>query len=193
MAFGPCWRVTSLLSQAALLLVASVIATPRLDRKAESDATSLQLVLTQEPETLIFTAHWQNSGSKALVLNLGIMLANGREQYPDSLRLKLTLPEENVLHLQMIGPGVIGGRIDPMVVPLPPGATYSVRFSLNQYNAPEEKIWKLNLRSGSYSLTANYTGVAVPLQAANLDMKGISLMPYWTGTVQSDVLKFTIE
>ena len=75
------------------------------------------------------------------------------------------------------------GRMDPMVVPLPAGATFTVAIDLEDYVAPKEKIWNLDLTPGRYTLSAEY---------ANLDMQGISLMPYWTGTVNSKTLPFTL-
>ncbi len=66
-------------------------------------------------------------------------------------------------------------------------------MDLNQYDAPEERVWKLDLSPGSYALRAEYTGVGVPQRAANLDMLGLSLMPYWTGTIESSLLNFTVK
>ena len=134
-----------------------------------------------------------NVGSQALILNLGIMLANGREQYPNRIRLQLTEPSSRLLHLEMTGPGAIGGRVDPMVVPLPANATFALLIDLEHYCAPSEKVWKLNLTSGHYTLRAEYTGAGVSQQATNLDMKGVTLMPYWTGTVESSIVSFTVK
>ncbi len=118
--------------------------------------------------------------------------ANGGELYPDRIRLQLTLPGGKLLHLEIILPTGIIGRSDPMVVPLPAGASYSLQFSLDQYCAPKEEVWRLDLPTGSYSIVAEYTGVTVPRQSANSDVQGISLFPYWTDTVRSDVLKFEV-
>lgn len=154
----------------------------------------LRLVLAQEKEgTPSLVAQVINSGSQPLILNIGTMLANGRQQFADRLQLQLTRPDKTVLHLHMLGPGAIAGRIDPMVIPLPPHATYSLELDLNQYCAPKEHVWKLDLPPGSYVLGAEYTGVGVPQRTANLDMQGLSLMPYWTGTIQSSVLNFTVK
>ncbi len=167
------------------------IAVPQLDGNAPS---SLRLVLAQEKEgTPSLVAQLINSGSQPLILNIGMMLANGRQQFADRIQLQLTRPDKTVLHLHMLGPGVIAGRIDPMVIPLPPNAAYSVKLALNQYCAPKEHVWKLDLPPGSYALRAEYTGVGVPQRATNLDMQGLSLMPYWTGTIQSGVLNFTVK
>ena len=174
-----------------MLLSVSGVAVSQVDNNAPS---SLRLVLAQEKEGAPgLVARLVNSGLQPLILNIGMMLANGRQQFADRIRLQLTRLDKTVLHLHMLGPGVIGGRIDPMVIPLPPNATYSLELDLNQYNAPEEHVWKLDLSPGSYALRAEYTGVGVPQRAANLDMLGLSLMPYWTGTIESSLLNFTVK
>jgi hypothetical protein len=159
---------------------------------AEPQGGSLQLTLTQETSGPRFRAALQNAGDQPLILNLGIMLANGRKQYADRINLLLTDPRGKLLHLAMMAPGSIAGRVDPMVVPLPAGATFTVPIDLADYFAPKEKIWKLDLTPGRYTLSAEYAGFGVPQRAANLDMQGISLMPYWTGTVNSRTLPFTL-
>ena len=169
--------------QSALLIALVEIGGPLFPLKAvaaspaEADVVSLTLALVQKEGSSSLIADLINSGSQPLILNLGMMLANGRQQYMDRIQLELTTVDKKVLHLRMRGPGVVAGRIDPMIVPLPPGATYSVLLDLNQYCAPDEQVWRLQLRPGSYPLRAKYTGVGVPQHAANLDMKGISLMP----------------
>jgi len=174
-----------------MILSVSGIAVSQVDGNAPS---SLRLVLAQEkedPPSLV--AQVINSGPQPLILNIGMMLANGRQQFADRIQLQLTRPDKTVVHLHMRGPGAIAGRIDPMFIPLPPNASYSLELDLNQYCAPKEHVWKLDLPPGSYALRAEYTGVGVQQRAANLDMQGLSLMPYWTGTIQSGVLNFTVK
>ncbi len=156
---------------------------------------SLRLTLTQIQDASarpVFRAELHNAGDEDLILNLGMMLANGKKQYADRIHLLLTDPHGKLLHLDVTGPGFIAGRVDPMVVPLPVGATFVLSIDLKDYSAPKEKIWALDLTPGQYTLSAEYTGVGVPQRAANLDMQGISLMPYWTGTVDSNALPFTL-
>jgi hypothetical protein len=156
----------------------------------------LQLTIVQVQDTSarpVFRVELHNAGDHDLILNLGIMLANGKKQYADRLRLLLTDPNGKLLHLEMTGPAIIAGRVDPMVVPLPMGAAFVLPIDLKDYSAPKEKIWALDLTPGEYRLSAEYTGVGVPQRAANLDMQGISLMPYWAGTVDSNRLPFTLS
>ena len=154
---------------------------------------SLQLKLLQKAPGQLFSVELHNRGSQALILNLGMMLANGREQYPDKIRLQLTGPNNKLFHLEMTGPGMIAGRIDPMVLPLPSGATFALMIDIEHYYAPATKRWKLNLSPGHYTLRAEYTGVGISQRAANFDMLGVALMPFWTGRVQSNILPFTAK
>jgi hypothetical protein len=152
----------------------------------------LRISLIQEASPAHFRAELRNAGVQALTLNLGTMLDNGREQYVDRIHLLLTSDKGEQLHLQMAGPAMIMGRVDPLVVPLPPGATFTLPIDLRNYIALQEKAWNLSLDPGHYTLTAEYEGVGVSQASANLDMKGIALMPYWIGDVTSPKLAFTL-
>jgi hypothetical protein len=79
-----------------------------------------------------------------------------------------------------------------MVVPIPVRAGFALHVDLRDYFAPKEKVWNLNLSPGQYTLRAEYTGAGVSQLGANLDMKGIALMPYWTGSARSNSLLFTL-
>jgi hypothetical protein len=144
--------------------------------QAKSDLQDrLKLVATYKEGTSIVIANLINSGSQPLILNVGMMLANGQEQFAEKIQLQLTTPGKRLLHLRMRGPAAIAGRVDYMIVPLPPGASYSLQLDLKRYCAPQEEVWKLDLHRGSYMLSAEYTGVGVT--RTNSDMAGISLMP----------------
>ncbi len=132
----------------------------------------------------------QNVGTKDLVLNLGIMLANGKEQY--STAVKLIFRDSNgktyEFHNNMGRHGGIAGRVDPFVVPLAVGCTYVLRVDFDNYwytsrGAPQ------SLPKGEYRAVAVFEGKAANF--INLDMKGIRLMSYWTGTIKSKELLFT--
>ena len=124
--------------------------------------------------------------------NVGIALGNGSKQYVDAVLLTLTMPDGKVLHLEQPGPGFIAGRVDPLIVPLPAGATISFPIDLEHCTASTEKIWKLDFPPGSYTLQAQYTGKSVAAAEANLDVKGIAPMPFWKGSAQSPPVVFTV-
>ncbi|HZS27757.1 MAG TPA: hypothetical protein VFB76_11045 [Candidatus Angelobacter sp.] len=137
-----------------------------------------------------FRVELRNTGENDLILNLGIMLANGRKQYPNAIVLVLTDQDRKSRRLELRDPAAIGGRMDPLIVPLPVGSSYSLPVDLDKYWAAASREIEYKLNPGSYSLVAEFTGRAVSRQSANLDVKGIALMPYWEGTVTSNQLSF---
>ncbi len=156
-------------------------------------SNSLVLQLTQKSDPFTLMASWVNAGPQALVLNIGMLLGNGRGQFPVLIRFQLTTPEGERRKLTPRGPTATGGRIDPMIIPLPPGAMYTITLHLAEYGAPEDRTWRWAWQPGSYTLTAPYIGRGVPVGTTNLDRRGMALMPYWTGTVDSNTLRFTVQ
>jgi hypothetical protein len=134
----------------------------------------------------------RNVGQNDLVTNLGTMLANGKRQYPSAVALVLTDAQGKSRRLDLRGPWYVAGRVDPFVVPIPVGATFSIPVDLDKYWAAESKEFDYKLKPGSYSLEAQFNGRSVSQQDPNLDMEGIALMPYWTGTVTSNQIRFEV-
>lgn len=126
-------------------------------------------------------AEIRNVGTEDTVLNLGIMLANGHKQYPTALQLVVTDQGGTDYRPVMDAPGIVAGRMDPFVVPLPAGASYIVHLQLS-------KIDQVMNPSKQYTARVEFKGKAVPQEATNLDSKGIALMPYWTGTTTSNTI-----
>jgi RNA polymerase sigma factor (sigma-70 family) len=126
----------------------------------------------------------ENVGRDDLVVNLGLMLANGKKQFPAALRLILTDAKGGVrtLHRQ---PGFIAGRVDPFVVPLAAGCRYTLRYDIADFL--DEDVAKIGMpwAPGRYRAAVEFVGKAVIRQATNLDTTGLALMNYWTGTVRS--------
>lgn len=134
-----------------------------------------------------FNVTLQNVGKKDLVLNLGMMLANGKEQYSTGVKLIFTDPNGKTYEFHNnIGrhPG-IAGRVDPFVVPLAVGCTYVLRVDFDNYWLVPVGI---SLPKGQYHVAAIFESKAVV--HTNLDMEGISLMLYWTGVIKSEELLF---
>lgn len=139
-----------------------------------------------------FRVELRNAGQTDLVVNLGIMLANGKAQYPNAVVLILTDAQGKSRRLDLREPAAVGGRVDPFVLPIPIGATFSIPVDLDKYWAAESKEFDYKLNPGTYSLEAQFAGRSVSQQEANLDVKGIALMPYWTGTAASNQLRFEV-
>jgi len=136
----------------------------------------------------------RNTASKDAVLNLGIMLANGARQYPTAITLLLTDAEGKEHHAESAEPlGIIGGRLDPFIVPLPSGASF--KLPLHIYKC----VWYADGKledfepdpQKHYTLQAQFTGKGVTQAEANLDVKGLALMPYWTGIAVSNTVLTT--
>ena len=140
-----------------------------------------------------FRVELQNVGDHDLILNLGFTLANGRKQYPDAIVLTLIDAHRKARQFDLIGPAAVAGRVDPLIVPLPTGSTFSIPIDLEKYWAAASKEFEYKFQRGTYSLEARFSGKAVSPQEANLDVKGIALMPYWTGTVTSNQVQFEVQ
>jgi hypothetical protein len=130
-----------------------------------------------------FDVAFQNVGSKDTVLNLGLMLANGKEQAPEAVRITLTDSAGKSRWFGWSRRGGIAGRVDDFVVALPAGATYILRLNLEQ--AAVEK-----LNAGRYRIAARFEGKGA--RHLNLDMRGLGVMNFWIGAIQAMPLEFEI-
>jgi RNA polymerase sigma factor (sigma-70 family) len=126
----------------------------------------------------------ENVGTDDLVLNLGLMLANGKKQIPMAVRLIFTGADskKHILKWNVLDSS---GRVDPFVVPLPAGSRYSTIC-----RDPEKVIDRL--APGRYRVRAEFVGEAVRRKEVNDDAAGLALMTYWTGTIQSEDLQLTV-
>jgi hypothetical protein len=108
--------------------------------RAPEDAAlqGLQLSIARDPARPLigqppkFRVELRNGGKDDLILNLGIMLANGRKQYPRAIALILTDPEGKSRVFDLREAGVVASRLDPMIMPLP-GATFTLPIDLGNY------------------------------------------------------------
>jgi hypothetical protein len=156
---------------------------------------SLQLDATANNHSDLpkFRMELRNIGERDLVLNLGFTLSNGSKQYPSALVLIIIDPQGKARQFDLIGPAGVAGRMDPLILPLPVGSTFSLPVNLGKYWPAQSKEFEYKFQRGTYSLQARLTGEAVSPQEANLDVKGIALMPYWTGTATSNQLPFEVS
>ena len=130
-----------------------------------------------------------NVSDKDTVLNLGMMLGNGRVQLPTAVRLILTDSGGDTRKLHFPVPNV-GGRVDDFIVPLRAGSTYTLRLSLKDYWCPESKEFPLKLAPGSYGVCAEFIGTQA--QHLNEDTEVLMFMPFWTGKLKSEVAQLQI-
>ena len=153
---------------------------------------SLERTLGKHSKTPEFALELRNVSETDLILNLGVMLANGKRQYLTAVTFRLTEMPGKSRKLSLREPMLISGRVDPLIVPLPAGASFSIPINLDQYWAAESQEFDYRPHPGSYSLEAEFTGKGVSQQEANLDVKGIALMPFWEGIVKSNQLRFDV-
>lgn len=146
-----------------------------------------------EPKVPKFRVELQNAGEDDLVLNLGLTLANGRRQYPKDIILILTDSQGKARRFDLRGPAHVAGRMDPLIVPLPVGSTFSIAVDLDKYWAAASKEFEYKLKPGTYFLEAQLSGRGLTQQEAKLDVKGLALMPYWTGSITSNRLRFEVS
>ena len=139
------------------------------------------------------TLELRNTGPKDAVLNLGAMLANGARQYPSAISLTLTDASGKVHQGVLAEPVIVAGRLDPFIVPLPHGASLILPLDLTKYVLyTSGQIEELRPDpTKPYMVRAQFTGKGVSQAEANLDVKGLALMPYWTGIALSNTVATT--
>jgi hypothetical protein len=136
-----------------------------------------------------FQVALRNIGERDVTLNLGIMLANGKAQLPDRIRLSLMDGGGRRRELRFFDkryPG-IAGRVDDYVVPLRAGSTYILTLSLDQFWSPDTKEFELKLSRGKSQVVAHFEGGKA--RTDNLDMPGIKFMNFWEGELDSNALE----
>jgi hypothetical protein len=79
-----------------------------------------------------FRVELRNLGARDLILNLGFTLSNGSKQYPSALVLMIIGPDRKARQFDLIGPPGVAGRMDPLVLPLPVGSTFSLPVDLGK-------------------------------------------------------------
>jgi len=183
-----------------LLAVSSVLDVSAVQDVAQSavSVNGIQIVLSQETpgassKTPRFKLEFRNVGQNDLILNLGMMLANGRRQYPTAVILNITDAQGVHRRFDLIGPGGIAGRVDPFVLPLPVGGTFSIPLDLSKYWAAPSKEFDYKLTPGTYWIEAEFLGKSVSERDANIDSKNVALFPYWEGSANSNELHFDIS
>ncbi len=144
------------------------------------------LALARETTGLNYFALLRNEGEKPLFLVIGTIMANDKWLCPDRIELLIAGPDGKARSSRSsfgCNPsGGVAGRLDPLTIALAAGATYSLPV-----------LELRGLSAGRYIVKAKYTGVSLSLRSLNLDMQGLSLIRYWTGTVESNTLTADIR
>jgi len=135
----------------------------------------------------ILTVELKNRGSADAVLNLGFMFGNGRNQYASAIALEFKDESGKIYRgIPAHPPGAgIGGRLEPLIVPLPAGASIKLPLYIGDCGLNTDGKFE---RFGpdpkkSYSVIAIFSGK--PIANANPSVDYSSL-PLWVGTASSN-------
>src|SRR6185437_5350242 len=145
-------------------------------------------VKTKRKSDIEFNVTIRNIGEKDVVLNLGMILANGKFQLPDKISLHVTDETGNSreLHFSDKRFSGIAGRVDAYVVPLRARSTYSLVLRLDQFISPATGEFDVKLKGGKYKIRAKFHGEGV--REINNDTQGIELMNFWKGNLHSNTV-----
>lgn len=165
--------------------------------RPQAPATHLKLSVrpssSESADAFRLYVTFENVGEHDTVLNLGIMLANGKLQSPSAVRLTLADTEGQVreLHFSDRRYAGIAGRVDPFIVPLPAGAAYTLKLDLQDYCSSIPNEFRIKLKANEYRISAKFTGEGAP--HLNGDVEGLKFMPFWTSEVESEKVRFRIS
>ena len=144
----------------------------------------------QQSKTPHFRVELHNCGENDYVLNLGVMLGNGKKQYPRAVVLNITDSRGKARRFELIEPTFVAGRVDSLIVPLAVDASFSIPVNLPKYWAAASSEFDYKFEAGMYYVEAQLAGTGA--SNPNQDMAGIGFMPYWQGTVVSNRLQFEV-
>jgi len=150
---------------------------------------SIRASAPESTDSLQLHVTFENVSDKDTVINLGMMLGNGKVHLPDAVRLILTDPSGQSRELHFSDTR-IAGRVDCYAVPLRAGSAYTLKLSLKNYWCPKSKEVTLALKPERYRVHAEFTGNSA--KHLNRDTEGLKFMPFWTGKLKSNVAQFQI-
>lgn len=149
---------------------------------------SISIAGSRQTDVPEFQVALHNVGERDVILNLGIMLANGQVQLPTRISFNVTDSTGKIRRFDFSDPkhGAVAGRVDDYIVPLRAGSIYVVSIRSDQLWSPDSKDFGLKLAPGKYQVAAHFEGNRAT--AVNLDTPGINLMNFWIGKLQSNAL-----
>jgi hypothetical protein len=154
----------------------------------------LQLSLSAS-STKDVTLSLRNTSKQDKMLSIGMMvapsvptvvkgktidLAKDQYQFPDAITLVVQDATGKSTELVIKGPPGVGGTVEPMEVPLPPGAVYSFQTSLSKYVDPKTFA---PLPKGAAQITAKYV-----LKDSHSRLNRC----YWTGSLKSNTVSIKL-
>ena len=118
-----------------VVLVSLMACMPASDPQAQSQVARPDLLLAcQKESTLTFGLTLQNTAAAPTAAVIGTILANDKKYLPDQVDFTISRPGAADTNSRYFDPAVpaAAGRLDPWLIQLPPGASYTTRLSVPQ-------------------------------------------------------------
>ncbi len=128
---------------------------------------------------------FENVDKKPMVLNLGNLVGNGRYLEPMRFHLIVTGLDGKSREFHWKGIGGYAGRVDDFLVPLMPGAKYTITFSLDDLIGDRKEGNWSSAVAGGEKVQAAYEG-----RAEDPRHEVIPALPIWLGKIESASLGY---
>jgi RNA polymerase sigma factor (sigma-70 family) len=133
-----------------------------------------------------FMAVLENVGGDDLLLQLGVMLANGKRQFPSALHMSFN--RFGVKRTWQAKLKFVAGRLDPLVVPLGAGCRYAL--PLVGFDDEDPAQLGVPLKTGKYEVEVEFVADAAKREG---DIAKLPPEPYWAGAIKSAPLEFDAD
>jgi hypothetical protein len=128
----------------------------------------------------------RNAGDQPLLLPVGALI--GSRFYGLRFQVVVSVPGGKERRATYAGgPGIVGGRLDPLVVPLVPSASYTVQIPLARFVILDqpEKLETLILKRCQMRVELDVRNATCPLYG----YPNPNMLPCWQGKVVSNILQ----
>jgi hypothetical protein len=142
--------------------------------------SGLTLCLASVSGTDSASVEIRNDGSSDVLIQLGIMIANGAHQYPNAITLVLSDSNRVEIEGTLIDPPGVAGRVDPLVIPLPAGAAFRIPLRLSRY------VFHAAGQAGELDFGGQRRAIRAKLTGRRPDRS--ELISFWTGTAVSNAI-----
>jgi hypothetical protein len=154
--------------------------------RGQSAAGPLQLLLEcSQTSEVTFRVTLQNVSSSPTAVVIGMVLANDRKYLLKNLVLRVRREGAADTLLQYFdpsAPAAIAGRVDPWLVTLPPGSSYSIPVLAKHFASPPTYTAETFSTPADVQLQLTTQEMATP----NSDLQGLRLIHVWVGTLSSN-------
>jgi hypothetical protein len=146
----------------------------------------LSLECQQKPEPM-FRLSIKNVSTVPAAAVIGIVLGNDKHYMLTSLSLAVRRPGIADMILEYVDPSVpaVAGRIDPWLITLPAGASYSLVVPARNFLLHSKPLDKPFAAPAELQLR-----LTTEKNEPNPDLKALAIIRVWIGTLVSDRLKF---